>query len=626
MRYYGAKNKLLSFIEGVVSSTELNSSSKFVDLFAGTCSVGKHFKKLGFTVISNDILEFSFALSKTYIELNKEPQFKKLKAFLKIKDNTNIIDYLNKTKDYRKDFIYNNYSPFGGRKYFSEINASKIDTFRYLVEEWKNRDKINQLEYYYLITAILKAVNLVSNVSGTYAAYLKTWDPRALKEIFLQPVDIILSPNKNKAFKEDANVIINRLKPDILYLDPPYNSRQYASNYFILELIANGWYYEDPLIYGKTGMVEYSHLKSKYSSKAEALNSLEDLIRKAKKSKHIILSYNNEGIIEISDIERTLSSLGKIELFTENHKRYRSTNQTVEDANITQEYLFYVAPKKTTNITNSLSGKEWLQNSFSIWRDLVKNDEERKLKHPATFSLKLVSKIIDTFCKPNGGLVLDCFAGSGSTLIAGLLKNKDVIGVDLNKNYKDLFIKRALYNYNIPDNGLRNKYLVEDSRKLSLLIEPNSVDLCITSPPYWDILNRLRTADNKTNISYSDSSNDIGNVGDYEEFLNSLLDIINEVNIVLKPKCYFILNVMDLRKKDKFFPLHIDIINKMKDSNFSLEDIIIWDRQIDYNNMKPLGYPFKFIINKVHEYLLIFRKYEYDTTRNRSSSKVFERS
>ena len=84
MRYYGAKTKLLPFIEEVVKSTGVNGPSNFVDLFAGTTSVGQHFKKLGYTVYSNDMLEFSYALSKTYIELNQEPEFKKLKSKLKL--------------------------------------------------------------------------------------------------------------------------------------------------------------------------------------------------------------------------------------------------------------------------------------------------------------------------------------------------------------------------------------------------------------------------------------------------------------------------------------------------------------------------------------------------------------
>jgi len=609
MRYYGAKTKLLPFIEDVVKKTGINGTSSFVDLFAGTSSVGKHFKKLGFTVLSNDTLEFSFALAKTYIELNHEPQFKKLKTNLRLKnDNTALFDYLNNL-DYRKEgFMLENYSPSGGRQYFSDENALKIDTFRYLFEEWKIEHLITELEYYYLITALLNAVNLVSNVSGTYAAFLKSWDKRALNPLRLEPVEIIFSNNKNKAFKRDANELIKEISSDILYLDPPYNSRQYASNYFILELIAEGWYGTRPEIYGETGMRKYDHQKSLYCSKNTALNALEDLVLNSSKSQYIILSYNNEGVIPHQAIVQTLSRIGLVETYTENHKRYRSINQTLKDPQLTLEHLFLVQPKKTMNKTNNLNGKEWLQNSFSIWRDLGKTDEEKRLNHPAIFTIRLISKLIDTYCKPNGGIVLDCFAGSGTTLIAGLKKGKEVMGFDLSTTYKNQFIKRAVNSYNINPYGLEEKYIIADSRVLSKQIQENSVDLCITSPPYWDILNRQRTADYKQNINYSSKTEDLGNIGDYNNFILALKEVFIEVYKVMKSKGYFIVNVMDLRKKDKFFPLHIDTARVAQEAGFSFEDIIIWDRQPEYNNMRPLGYPFKFIVNKVHEYLLIFRK------------------
>lgn len=611
MRYYGAKTKLLPFIEEAVKMTGVNGASNFVDLFAGTSAVGRHFKKLGYTVISNDTLEFSYAIAKAYIELNKEPQFKKLKSHLKIKNgNEFLFDYLNKLKHPKKGFMFENYSPNGGRKYFTDENALRIDTFRSLFEEWKDENKISELEYYYLITSLLRGVNLVSNVSGTYAAFLKTWDKRALNPLKLKPVEIIPSQNKNKAYKRDANELVKEISPDLLYLDPPYNSRQYASNYFILELIAEGWFKQKPEIYGETGMRKYDHQKSKYCSKNAALNALEDLILNSSKAKYILLSYNNEGVIPHHAIQQTLSRIGAVEIFTENHKRYRSINQKVEDPQLTLEHLFVVKPKTTVNKTNNLTGKEWLQNSFSIWRDLGKSEEEKKLGHPAIFTVKLVSKLIDTFCKPNGGKVMDCFAGSGTTLIAGLRKDKEVIGFDLNPDFKKLFIKRATNSYNIHPYKLDEKYIVDDSKNISKRVEPDSIDLCITSPPYWDILNRQRTADYKSNKNYSSKKTDLGNIEDYNDFLQSLKDVFAEVYKVLKPKGYFIVNVMDLRKKEKFYPLHIDTAKIAQEVSFNFEDIIIWDRQPEYNNMRPLGYPFKFIVNKVHEYLLIFRKIE----------------
>jgi len=146
-------------------------------------------------------LEFSYALAKTYIELNQEPTFLKLKKHLGVNhiDQNYVIGYLNNLSP-KKGFIFKNYCPDGneGRKYFSNENGQKIDAIREKIEEWKNADVVNELEYYYLITALLEAINLVSNVAGTYSAYLKTWDQRAIKPIILTAPEIIPSIRKIK--------------------------------------------------------------------------------------------------------------------------------------------------------------------------------------------------------------------------------------------------------------------------------------------------------------------------------------------------------------------------------------------------------------------------------------------
>jgi len=342
MRYYGNKTKLLTFIEEVVEQTKINGSSTFFDLFSGTSAVGKHFKKKGYRICSNDILEFAFSLAKTYIELNEKPKFNKIKKEFKFSTIDEILNYLNKLEKMEEGFIFKNYSPNGKRRYFTEENALIIDAIRKKIYQWEKDTLINELEYYYLITSLLNAINLVSNVSGTYAAFLKKWDKRALKNIVLKEIQIIESKQKNKVFKKDANELINEIEPDILYLDPPYNCRQYASNYFLLELIAEGWFEKEPVIYGQTGMREYTNQKSKYCSKNFALSELYDLIDKAN-SKCILLSYNNEGIISEKEILNVLNKKGNVQVFEFEHKRYRSINQNNNDPNKTNEKIYMVS-------------------------------------------------------------------------------------------------------------------------------------------------------------------------------------------------------------------------------------------------------------------------------------------
>lgn len=248
---------------------------------------------------------------------------------------------------------------------------------------------------------------------------------------------------------------------------------------------------------------------------------------------------------------------------------------------------------------NSLSGKDWLKNSISIWSDLTKTKEEKALKHPASFPLALAERCINTFSKDEG-TVIDPFNGIGTTTEAAYGLDRISVGIDLSEEYCEIARSRV--------DEDRSMIIAGDSRQTLKGFADNYFDLCLTSPPYWNILNQKRSADLKESSNYSDDREDIGNIEDYEEFLDSLGSVFEEVYRVLKPGSYCLVNVMDLRKKSNFYPLHIDVIEKMKAIGFVFDDLIIWDRRQDYNNFRPLGYPYKFRINKAHEYILIFLK------------------
>lgn len=249
---------------------------------------------------------------------------------------------------------------------------------------------------------------------------------------------------------------------------------------------------------------------------------------------------------------------------------------------------------------NDLTSKEWLQYSFSIWRNFKKTPEEKNFKHPASFPVSLCERLIRTFSKREC-IVLDPFNGIGSTMVACKNLNCKGLGIDLSEEYCDIANRRI---------GTSNEIQIINGDSINILknISDNSIDLCITSPPYWDILNMKRSADGKANINYSENKLDIGNIVDYDAFLKTLQSFFYEVKRVLKVNSYCIVNVMDIRKKSSFYPLHSDLANSMTEIGYIYDDIIIWDRQNDYNNMRPLGYPYKFRINKVHEYLMIFIK------------------
>jgi len=339
MRYYGCKTKLLDYIEEVVADLPLKKGSVFFDLFSGTTAVGQHFKKLGYVVYANDFLEFAYSLAYTNIQTNSIPKFKKLNL------KKDVIDYLNNIPA-KVGFITKNYAPYGNskRQYLSIKNAKRVDAIREQIYIWAKKKSISETEYYYLLSSLINAISLVSNITGTYAAYLKTWDKRAFKNIKLEHGDVYNNKKKNRAFREDANKIVDKYKVDILYLDPPYNSRQFAANYFFLELIAEGWFEKVPEIYGQAGMRPYDQQKSAYSISRKASEALTDLISKAK-AKYILLSYNDEGIIPIKELRKILSTQGKVKEYRKEHKRYRAINQ--DGSNVrTNEYLFLVKTRQ----------------------------------------------------------------------------------------------------------------------------------------------------------------------------------------------------------------------------------------------------------------------------------------
>ncbi len=258
---------------------------------------------------------------------------------------------------------------------------------------------------------------------------------------------------------------------------------------------------------------------------------------------------------------------------------------------------------------NNLNGKEWLQYSFSIWKDIQKNKEEGALKHPAMFPIMLVERLIDIFTNSKDQVVLDPFMGSGSTLIGAQNKGLKGIGFEINKDYIPMSKNRLENVYKTMFSNNSNYEIINDSAEnVDKYLSPNSVDLTITSPPYWDILNRRRSADHKAIRNYGDSTIDFGNISDYNQFLLSLQSVFKQVYKVTKAQRYCVIIVMDIRKNSTFYPLHFDLAKKMEGIDFSLQDIVIWDRQKEYNNLRPLGYPYSFVVNKVHEYILIFRK------------------
>ncbi len=352
MNYIGSKKTLLPFLEEVIYQIVPSKAFTLIDLFAGTGAVGQHFKKNGHTIIANDLQYYSYVLNKNYIENSHTLTFKKLEKQLPTLQRVHeakraewVCNYLD-TLEGEEGFIYQNYC-LGGtqgkefeRQYFSDENGKKVDTLRKQIENWKNTQAINAQEYYFLLTTLLENIDKVANTASVYGAFLKHLKKSAQKPFLMAPAYFEYSTQPHQVFNQPAEQLIHQVKAEVLYLDPPYNHRQYAPNYHLLETIAR---FDAPTLKGKTGLRDYSNQISQFAQKKAVKAAFEYLISHAQ-AQYIFLSYNNEGLLSLEDIKQIMSKRGKYGFITKNYQRFKADRDENRQhiANSVEEYLHYV--------------------------------------------------------------------------------------------------------------------------------------------------------------------------------------------------------------------------------------------------------------------------------------------
>lgn len=366
MNYIGSKKSLLEFLEKNINKVVWRKNYIFSDLFAGTWIVWRYFKEKWHSVIANDLQYYSFALNRNYIwnyeMLSFQGLYKELpELFIADLHNTKdiVLEYLDKLEP-KKWFIYKNYSPEWTkgkefeRMYFSDENAWRCDAIRQKIEEWKKEEKINENEYYFLLASLLESIDKVANTASVYGAFLKKLKKSAQKTMTLKSADFHISNFTNKStegfspllkewfqvFNKDVNDFILESSHDVVYLDPPYNHRQYSWNYHILETIA---LYDNPKIKWKTWMRDCSNQKSNYSKRAEVKKSFEKLIKNID-AKYVFLSYNCEWLMSHKEIEDIMSTRGDYWVKTKEYKRFKAdkTENRNHKKESVLEYLHYV--------------------------------------------------------------------------------------------------------------------------------------------------------------------------------------------------------------------------------------------------------------------------------------------
>lgn len=325
MNYIGSKYSLMEFLKntiGDVTGYQSGEGHIFADLFAGTGVVGSAYKEMGYYVISNDIQYYSYVLNKHLIEnvpvLDGSP-----------------LDYLNSLNGI-EGFVYNNYCAGGSeRNYFTDSNGQKCDAIRTKLEDMHGKD-IDDSVYFYFLASLINSIDKYANTASVYGAFLKHIKISAQKDFKLELLPVI-SGNKGEAHNKDINDLVKGISGDILYLDPPYNARQYCTNYHVLETIAR---YDNPILNGKTGLRDYTDQKSLFCSKKTVDKAFDDLISNAN-FKYIFLSYNNEGLMSLETIKAIMSKYGKYTCFTQDYRRFKADKDENRQiaADTTTEYI-----------------------------------------------------------------------------------------------------------------------------------------------------------------------------------------------------------------------------------------------------------------------------------------------
>lgn len=308
MNYIGSKYSLLDFLNYNIDSVISNSNGLvFADLFAGTGVVGSAFRKKGYKVIANDIQYYSYVINKHLIGNSGVI-------------DTNLIDYLNNLKGI-EGFVYKNYcaGSGSGRNYFSDYNGKKCDAIRTELEYLVKKGEIDEDTYFSILAGLINSIDKVANTASVYGAFLKHIKLSAQKKMQLELLPYVEGIS-GVVYNQNINDLIKEISGDILYLDPPYNARQYSANYHVLETIAK---YDNPLLTGKSGLRNYSHQKSAYCSKRTVEQVFEELIKNAN-FKYIFLSYNNEGLMNLNDIKIIMQKYGKYSFFAQDYKRFKA--------------------------------------------------------------------------------------------------------------------------------------------------------------------------------------------------------------------------------------------------------------------------------------------------------------
>jgi len=274
------------------------------------------------------------------------------------------------------------------------------------------------------------------------------------------------------------------------------------------------------------------------------------------------------------------------------------------------------------NHINCMTPKEWIKSQIGIWEFYYESRDIRdKDVHPAVFPIAMAKKVIELFTH-KGELVLDPFVGVGTTLVAAKDLKRNAVGFDLNPKYIKVSRER-LAQTTVTKEDTQQIAIADDARNIDQYLEPETVKLVFTSPPYANLLNRPRLnksrrgnlRENKQFLrveQYSQDPRDLGTL-EIEGYAKALTEIYKKILPLIKPRAHNVINVPDIWCSDKKYgrriPIHIHVYHAMLDAGFEFRNTIIWNRNNLVNKVGIFGWPSNYItMGTTFEYLLDFWK------------------
>jgi len=271
------------------------------------------------------------------------------------------------------------------------------------------------------------------------------------------------------------------------------------------------------------------------------------------------------------------------------------------------------------NHLNCMTAKEWIKAQIGVWEFYYESrDIRNKNIHPATYPINLAKQVIRLFTH-KGELVIDPFNGSGTTLLAARDLDRNAVGFDINKEYCEL--SRSRLSQGSLLTAAKQVTICDDARNITDYLEDNTVSLCLTSPPYANLLNRKRKnkskrGDERNNDQYmkveqySQDKNDLGTL-EVMEFEEAIGEIYKKMLPAIKPKGNVAVNIADMWWKGQRVPLHINIIRALENAGYIFKNTIIWDRNNIVNRVGIFGWPSNYItMGTTFEFILNFYKPE----------------